>query len=92
MVVLENIYQKIYLNISWGKNAAMNIHICCYIYVKIEAQNKIKEQTSVTNEQMCQNLIKIHTGSQMQAIATENAKVDITKQGKKQGNLEKDLC
>jgi len=35
--------------------------------------------------------IKIHTGNQMQAIATANAKADITKQGKKYGNLRGDL-
>ena len=32
--------------------------------------------------------LQTHTGSQMQAIATANAKADIIKQGKKYGNLQ----
>jgi len=35
---------------------------------------------------------EIHTGSQMQAIATTNAKTDIEMEGKKYGNLQQDLC
>jgi hypothetical protein len=35
---------------------------------------------------------QIHTGSQMQAIATATAKADIKMEGKKYGNLQKDLC
>lgn len=43
------------------------------------------------NEHVSQDF-KIHTGSQMQATAVVNAKADIMKQGKKYGNLHKDLC
>lgn len=35
---------------------------------------------------------KIHTGSQMQIIDTPNAIADTTRQGKKYGNLQGDLC
>jgi len=35
---------------------------------------------------------KIHTGIQMQPIATTNANADITKLGKKYGNLHNNSC
>jgi hypothetical protein len=35
---------------------------------------------------------QMHTGSQMQAIATATAKADIKMEGKKYGNLQEELC
>jgi predicted class III extradiol MEMO1 family dioxygenase len=34
----------------------------------------------------------MHTGSQMQAIATTNAKAEMKMEGRKYGNLQEDLC